>query len=258
MTNDNEKNIEVTNNKNTIEWLHSRLAGIQANLKAPKDKTHYKGWKHRSAEDILEAVKPLLDGLSIIQSDEIVSMFPPFLYRNEEAKTADSYISGFYIKATEAQITDSYISGVYLKATATISNGSHSISAYGWAKESADKKGLDEPQLTGTASSYARKYALCGLLGIDGSQDSDEFSDSQARKAVTRPTQQQANTEKKATTQTNRPRNEWEEKLLKQAKGDESLLIKISDSYKYGIKSEKQYHFYANRLDAMGYKQKNV
>jgi hypothetical protein len=243
MTNDNGKNIEVTNDKNTIEWLHSRLAEIQENLKAPKGKTHFKGWKHRSAEDILHAVKPLLDGLSIIQSDEIVSMFPPFLYRKEEAKTADSYISG-----------------VYLKATATISNGTHSISSYGWAKESADKKGLDEPQLTGMASSYARKYALCGLLGIDGSQDSDEFSDSQERKAATRPTQQQVNASQKATPQTTKPRikNEWEEKLLKQAKGDESLLIKISDSYKYGIKSEKQYHFYANRLDAMGYKQKNV
>jgi len=51
---------------------------------------------------------------------------------------------------------------------------------------------------------------------------------------------------------TPKPRNEWEEKLLRQAQGDESLLYKISDSYKNGIKSEKQYHFYANKLTAMG------
>jgi hypothetical protein len=237
MTNDNEKNIEVTNNKNTIEWLHSRLAEIQAQLKAPKDKTHYKGWKHRSAEDILESVKPLLYGLSIIQSDEIVSMFPPFLYRSEEAKTADSYISG-----------------VYLKATATISNGTHSISAYGWAKEIADKKGLDEPQLTGMASSYARKYALCGLLGIDGSQDSDEFSDSQSRKTATRPTNPP---QKTYYNQSNIPpasdeqKEKWKKSLLDLARNDESLLHKISPNFKNGIKSEKQYYFFANRLQAM-------
>ena len=52
-------------------------------------------------------------------------------------------------------------------------------------------------------------------------------------------------------TQTTKPRNEWEKALLKQAKGNESLLLKISDSYKRGIKSEKQYYFFANRLKAM-------
>jgi hypothetical protein len=52
---------------------------------------------------------------------------------------------------------------------------------------------------------------------------------------------------------TAKPRNDWEEKLLRQAKGDESLLIKISDGYTRGIKSEKQYHFFANKLTAMGH-----
>jgi len=64
-------------------------------------------------------------------------------------------------------------------------------------------------------------------------------------------------TPKQTTAQTTKPRNEWEEKLLGQAKGDESLLYKISDSYKNGIKSEKQYHFFANKLTAMGYKKSN-
>lgn len=59
-------------------------------------------------------------------------------------------------------------------------------------------------------------------------------------------------TPRQTSTQTTKARNEWEEKLLRQAQGDESLLLKISDSFKYGIKSEKQYHFYANKLTEMG------
>jgi hypothetical protein len=59
-------------------------------------------------------------------------------------------------------------------------------------------------------------------------------------------------TPKQTPAQTTKARNEWEEKLLRQAEGDESLLLQISDSFKYGIKSEKQYHFYANKLTAMG------
>ena len=150
MTNDNKNTIEVTNNENTIESLHSRLAEIQVTLKSPKGKTHFKGWKHRSAEDILHAVKPLLDGLSIIQSDEIVSVFPPFVYSKKtktktrkvakqsatesdkvDQKSATESDKVAKQSATESDveeesITDSYVAGVYLKATATISNGTHS------------------------------------------------------------------------------------------------------------------------------------
>jgi hypothetical protein len=165
---------EKTDNKyarsdiSSKQYLYDRLAEIQKNLKAPKTKKHFQGWKHRSAEDILNAVKPLLDGESIILSDEIVSVFPPFVYEKTEKNTK----------------TNSVLSGIYIKSTATLSNGDHSISAFSCVKESTDKAGLDDPQISGIATSYARKYALCGLLGIDGSDDADEHNDYEHRSQV--------------------------------------------------------------------------
>jgi predicted house-cleaning NTP pyrophosphatase (Maf/HAM1 superfamily) len=119
------------------------LKKIQAELKAPKGQFNSFGkYNYRSAEDILEAVKPLLskhDALLIL-SDEVVE------------------IGGrVYVKAT-AKITD---------------NSDKTIEISAFAREAEKKSGMDDSQITGTASSYARKYALNGLFLIDDTKDAD-------------------------------------------------------------------------------------
>lgn len=121
-----------------------KLLNVQKELKAPKNqKNNFGGYNYRSAEDILEAVKPLcaLNGLIVNLSDEVVFI-------------GDRY----YIKAT-AKVID-------------VEDGSDiSVSAY--AREEESKKGMDGSQITGTASSYARKYAMNGLFAIDDQKDAD-------------------------------------------------------------------------------------
>ena len=135
-------------NKNIFE----RLAIIQAKLKAPKDQYNSFGkYKYRSAEGILEAVKPILreqDCLLWI-TDEIVE------------------VGGrVYVKAT-ACLTCCDTSGLA---------GALQVSAY--ARESDTKAGMDCSQITGAASSYARKYALNGLFAIDDTKDADALNTS--------------------------------------------------------------------------------
>ena len=120
--------------------LNESLARIQSQLNAPKGQTNsFGGYKYRSCEDILQAVKPLLDGLTITISDEI----------------------------------QAFGERVYVKATATLSDGTASLSTTAYAREALTKKGMDESQITGSTSSYARKYALNGLLLIDDNKDAD-------------------------------------------------------------------------------------
>jgi len=120
--------------------FYVRLAEIQRTLNAPKGQYNSFGKYHyRSCEDILEGVKPLLNGLFLSISDEIVL------------------------------IGDRY----YVKATATITDGETTHSASAMAREAVDKKGMDDAQITGATSSYARKYCLNGLFGIDDSKDAD-------------------------------------------------------------------------------------
>ncbi len=122
--------------------LHERLAEVQAELKAPKNQRNtFGGYNYRSAEDILEAVKPLLheQGLLLTLQDEIQNV-------------GDRY---------------------YIKAEAAVTNGTDSISTTAYAREEETKKGMDGSQITGTASSYARKYALNGLFLIDDTKDAD-------------------------------------------------------------------------------------
>lgn len=131
----------------------SRVSAVQTELKAPKGRTNkFGGYKYRSCEDIMEAVKPLLakHELLLTVSDELECI-------------GDRY----YIHAT-ATLWD------------TASTDCLSNSAY--ARESEDKKGMDDSQITGTASSYARKYALNGLFCIDDTKDADtdEFAKEQA------------------------------------------------------------------------------
>lgn len=125
-----------------------RLIAVQSQLKVPKNQYNdYGGFKYRSCEDILEAVKPLLqkEGLYVTIADDIVVIGERF----------------------------------YVKATATLSDGKNSISNHAFAREDAAKKGMDGSQVTGTASSYARKYALNGLLAIDDTKDADTLNNGQ-------------------------------------------------------------------------------
>ena len=119
-----------------------KLAKVQTELKAPKNRTNsFGGYKYRNCEDILEAVKPLCkeNGLMLMLSDEPV------------------VVGDWH----------------YVKATATITDGVNNSSVSASARESATKKGMDDAQVSGAASSYARKYALNGLFLIDDAADAD-------------------------------------------------------------------------------------
>jgi hypothetical protein len=124
-----------------------KIVAIQSELKAPKGQYNSFGkYNYRSCEDILEGVKPLLakHGLVLTIQDEI------------------------------ELIGDRY----YVKATATITDGKEQLSTDAYARESLDKKGMDASQVTGSTSSYARKYALNGLLAIDDTKDADTMDNS--------------------------------------------------------------------------------
>ncbi|EBB8134202.1 recombinase [Salmonella enterica] len=131
--------------------FYARLAEIQEHLNAPKNQYNSFGkYKYRSCEDILEGVKPLLKGLFLSISDEIV------------------LIGNRY----------------YVKATATITDGENSHSASAIAREEENKKGMDAAQVTGATSSYARKYCLNGLFGIDDAKDADTDEHKQQQNAA--------------------------------------------------------------------------
>ena len=122
-----------------------KLSQIQSEVKAPKGQFNSFGKYHyRSCEDIVEAVKPILNkhGFALLLTDEVVE------------------VGG----------------RVYVKATATITDGKESYAATAFAREEETKKGMDASQITGTASSYARKYALNGLFAIDDTKDADTKS----------------------------------------------------------------------------------
>lgn len=120
--------------------LQKKLAKIQSELKAPKGQWNdFSKYHYRNAEDILEAVKPLLGDCVLTVSDKVKN------------------------------IGDRY----YIQATAKLSCGTESFKTIAYAREEETKKGMDGSQITGSASSYARKYALNGLFCIDDTKDAD-------------------------------------------------------------------------------------
>lgn len=140
------------------------LNEIQQKLVAPKNQNNSaQGYKYRSCEDILEAVKPLLGIGTLIMSDKMVMLGNGT--RDNVTQVTDR--SG---NTTVSHYPDSRY---YIEATVTLSDGTESISCSSCAREPFSKKGTDAPKLTGTASSYARKYALCGLFCIDDQKDAD-------------------------------------------------------------------------------------
>ena len=124
--------------------VYEKLIAIQSELKAPKSQYNNFGkYAYRNCEDILEALKPILKEhkSTIYISDEIVTV-----------------LDRFYVKATvtfiDAETGEKIINTAY-------------------AREEEDKKGMDGSQVTGSSSSYARKYALNGMFAIDDTKDSD-------------------------------------------------------------------------------------
>lgn len=140
------------------------LITIQSELKAPKTQVNnFGGYKYRKAEDILEAVKPLLakQKCTLTITDDIVMVG----------------------------------NRIYVKATATIKNEKGEVeTSTGWAREEETKKGMDASQITGASSSYARKYALNGLLAIDDNADSDTTNNGQQQTQTQQPVPQQSST----------------------------------------------------------------
>lgn len=125
--------------------VNELLAKIQKELIAPKNQWNAFGkYNYRSCEDILEGVKPLLDGATLTLNDEMVMLGDRF----------------------------------YVKAVAALSLKGETVSVSAMARESLTKKGMDDSQVTGATSSYARKYALNGLFAIDDEKDADSKDNS--------------------------------------------------------------------------------
>ena len=133
-----------------IKAFYKAVSDVQQELKAPKNQFNKFGkYNYRNCEDILEGFKKIPSGLVLTVSDDVIE------------------VSG----------------RIYVKSTATLTDGENSISTNAMARESESKKGMDDSQITGTASSYARKYALNGLLCIDDSKDADSLDNSDSKKA---------------------------------------------------------------------------
>lgn len=145
--------------------IREKLLNIQANLKAPKGQfNNFGGYKYRSCEDILESVKPLLNAnkciLTLTDSIEQIG-------------------TRYYISA---------------KAILLDTESDEKIVNCAYAREEEAKKGMDGAQITGTASSYARKYALNGLFCIDDTKDAD--TDEHAKQTGAEPKQERKATVK--------------------------------------------------------------
>ena len=143
--------------------VYEKLSKVQSELKAPKGQYNSFGkYKYRSCEDILEAVKPLnaKHGVVLTVGDEVVEIS-----------------NRFYVKAT---------------ATLVDIESGEKVTNTALAREDDAKKGMDGSQITGTASSYARKYCLNGLYCIDDTKDADtdEYRHQQERKPQESKTQE--------------------------------------------------------------------
>lgn len=147
--------------------VYEKLMRVQSTVSVPKNRENSFGhYSYRSAEDICEGVKPVLKevGATIVLSDTIENV-------------GDRY----YVKAT---------------ATFTDTESGESIQNSAFARESADKKGTDEAQISGAASSYARKYCLNGLLLLDDNKDADTDENRIEREARSKGSEKKSETKK--------------------------------------------------------------
>lgn len=191
---------------------YTKLLYVQQNLKVPKNRRANfggsRGYNYRSLEDIFNAAKPLLSDAKLILtvSDEIVIIG-----------------DASYVKA---------------KAIVFDVEGTGTISTIAYAQIATDKKGMDVAQMTGSASSYARKYALNGLFAIDDSEDIDSMDHSE-KKTSTRATKPQATEEDKEEAKPAGVISEAQaRRMYAISGGNKELCVKIIG--KYGYKSSKE------------------
>ena len=180
--------------------IHEKLVAIQSDLKAPKNqRNNFGNYNYRSCEDILEALKPLLKKHEcyLTISDEIIEV----------------------------------ASRVYVKAIVTITDGKDSIQSTANAREEETKKGMDSAQITGSTSSYARKYALNGLFAIDDTKDADATNTHDKQQPVTEipklPTLTQAIYETTLAKDVNGLTNVWNK--YKEYQNDEKFKLAVKN-----------------------------
>ena len=177
--------------------IYEKLTEVQNELKAPKSKYNSFGkYNYRSCEDILEAVKPILKAkrLAMTVKDDVFNIGDRF----------------------------------YIMATVTVFDceSEEKVTTTAYAREDADKKGMDGSQITGSSSSYARKYALNGMFAIDDTKDADGWNTHDKDRTVEKKEAERATEEQIA-------------KLRALYKGKEDKLMELLD--KYGITSPVQF-----------------
>lgn len=177
--------------------IYEKLTEVQNELKAPKSKYNSFGkYNYRSCEDILEAVKPILKAkrLAMTVKDDVFNIGDRF----------------------------------YIMATVTVYDceSDEKVTTTAYAREDADKKGMDGSQITGSSSSYARKYALNGMFAIDDTKDADGWNTHDKDRTVEKKEAERATEEQVA-------------KLRALYKGKEDKLTELLD--KYGITSPVQF-----------------
>jgi len=193
--------------------LVEKIIKVQSTLKAPKNqRNNFGNYNYRSCEDILEAVKPLLaeNGLILTISDEMVMLGNRF----------------------------------YVKAEATITDGENKITNSAYAREEETKKGMDASQITGAASSYARKYALNGLFCIDDTKDADATNDHGKSERVTPMSGQ-----KKTVTKTQETNDQMVKEKIEACKKS----IAAHGTYTEGDADHSQITRFANKVYELGY-----
>ena len=169
--------------------IYEKLTEVQNELKAPKSKYNSFGkYNYRSCEDILEAVKPILKSkrLAMTVKDDVFNIGDRF----------------------------------YIMATVTVFDceSEEKVTTTAYAREDADKKGMDGSQITGSSSSYARKYALNGMFAIDDTKDADSWNTHDKDRTVEKKEAERATEEQVA-------------KLRALYKGKEDKLTELLDKY---------------------------
>ena len=199
--------------------IFQKLQNIQSKLKVEKKNYNsFGGYNYRSCEDILEAVKPLLveNNLALVMTDEVEA------------------------------IGERY----YIKATATLydtENGTN-ISATAYAREVKEKKKMDDAQVTGSSSSYARKYALNGLFAIDDAKDSDFLNKDEAYTAnqQTRQNTQQGQQGRQSNQQRSNPSN-----ILESTRKEISQMLKVKHIQNKDFINWLKKNFNTDKLDGL-------
>lgn len=204
--------MEETKNVDLAKYaqVYTKLLYVQQNLKVPKNRRANfggsRGYNYRSLEDIFNAAKPLLSDAKLILtvSDEIVIIG-----------------DASYVKA---------------KAIVFDVEGTGTISTIAYAQIATDKKGMDVAQMTGSASSYARKYALNGLFAIDDSEDIDSIDHSEKTTKTTEKTEPKEDAKDEA--KTGIISEAQAKRMYAISGGDADLCKKVIG--KYGYKSSKE------------------